>query len=187
MQVGLKTKKMSKYCHLQLWIGCPINIYTEEVLTVICMFDLVVYQYLYIWLYLSIFIQKKYFFFLFFLFFCFNLSSSVWPCWFALYQWRAEEVWLIRYMILLQHMLVLLWHHCYRLLGTKRQHQQSCFCHFQLSLFHKQEEKFSDKLLWTGVYFSLHSYNTAQDASLVHFPFVLRWPWVVDWTLKSNY
>ena len=46
MPVGLKTKKMSKYCHLHVWTGCSINIYTE-VLIVICVFDLVVYQYLY--------------------------------------------------------------------------------------------------------------------------------------------
>ena len=29
------------------------------------------------------------------------------PCWFTLYQWRAEKDWLMRYLILLPHMLAL--------------------------------------------------------------------------------
>ena len=55
-----------------------------------------------IWLlYQLIIILKRYHF-------CFNSALlRVQPCWFSVYQWRAEKGWLTMYLILLPHMLAL--------------------------------------------------------------------------------
>ena len=63
------------------------------------------------------------------------------PCWFTLYQGRAERTWVVMYSILLPHAGTVYDLILQRLLDTKWQHSKLCFCDRWIWIFQKQDKK----------------------------------------------
>lgn len=81
------------------------------------------------------------------------------PCWFTLYQGRAERTWVVMYSILLPHAGIVYNLILQRLLDTKWQHSKLCFCDHRIWFFQKQDKKWNDKHLHVFFFF-IHTIRT---------------------------
>ena len=86
-------------------------------------------------------------------------------------QRRTEQCWLETYLTFFHKFRPCQWHHWNRLLGAEWHYSWSCFCEFQMSVFNKQDNKSSERLLCVFC-FNIYSIsvNRARVVSSVRSP-----------------